>query len=314
MMLHHGISHIIILVLLTAPTSSAAVIYVDNQNGSDGHDGLSPEIQTALSGPVRTLRRGAELAQAGDMLFLRNTGKPYFEMLALSGGKHSGSPTRPFVVQGNGSVICGLRQIPSTGWRNVEGGLWQLSLTRKGHYYFFREGIAWPEYLPSEGRFLLTEIPEGYWTAHRGLVYFRLPPDQTPSDSSWTYAAEEQGVSLVDVRHVQIIDLQVLGFRVDGINVDNACRDVTLERVSSEHNGRAGLAAGGSSRVRLVNSRIRTNGRHSVLVTEVAAVEIEASDLGGVEPTVADRVPSAGSSEPSAAASTSEKLRPVVLK
>jgi hypothetical protein len=302
-----------ILALLAAPAASAAVIYVDNVNGSDGNDGLAPETQTVTTGPVRTLRRGTQLAQPGDTLFLRNTGTPYYEMLALSGGKHSGVSARPFRVEGNGSVLCGLRQIPKEGWNAAGPGLWQVSLTRKGYYRFFRDGVAWPEFHPPTASFSLDEIPEGHWTSRRGQVYFRVPLQQPPMESAWTYAAEDQGVSLVDVRQVVIVDLRVVGFRVDGINVDNACRHVTLERVASEHHGRAGLAVGGSSRVRLVNSRIVENGRYSVLVTEAAEVEIEASDLGGVAPTVAESAASP-SFRASAAASTSDNFKPVVLK
>ena len=312
-----------VLAALTASTAFAADIYVDNANGSDGNDGTASEIRTAVTGPVRTLLRGTQLLRRGDALVILNTGQPYYESLFLSGGRHSGNETFPLVVRGNGVTLSGQRPLPVEGWQSLGEGLWRLTLTRKGHYSFFNEGTAWPEFRPSE-TFTRDALPEGQWAPYRGDVYFRFAERRPPIDSNWTYAGDEQGVSLVDVRHVQIMDLNVVGFRVDGINVDNACRSVTLERVSVQHNGRAGVAVGGSSRVRLAGSRVTDNGRYSVLVTELAGIDVEACDLGGVEPTLAGigsvaRTPVADASGSpsaivSAAASTSANLRPVLYK
>jgi hypothetical protein len=299
---------------LAASSAFAVDIHVDNVNGSDGNDGLAAEIVTSFTGPVRTIRRGTELLRRGDALVIRNTGRPYFESLYLSGGRHSGYEEIPFIIHGNGAMLCGLRQLPSDGWRPVDEGLWRLTLTRKGYYRFFREGKAWPEFIPTATPFNFDELPEGHWASWQGAVYFRVPDRQPPADAQWTYAAGEQGISLVDVRNVLILDLQVAGFRVDGINADNTCRNIVVERVTTEHNGRAGLAVGGSARVVLRNSRVNANGRHSVLVTESAGVEVVESDLGGVEPTLVRSSPAASGVSVSAAASTSAKVRPVVLK
>jgi hypothetical protein len=303
-----------VLALLSASSAFAVEIYVDNVNGSDGFDGLTPDIESDYTGPVLTLQRGLKLLRNRDTLVLRNNGRPYFESLALVGARHSGSESHPLVIQGNGATLSGVRQLSNDGWQPLDNGLWRLSLTRKGHYRFFRDGNPWPEHRTESSVVNWDELPEGHWLAQRGAVYFRFPVKEPPVDRVWTYAAEEFGISLVDVRHVQIVDLNVQGFRVDGINADNACRAVTLERVVSQHNGRAGLAAGGTSRVRLAGSRIAGNGRHSVLVTEFAGVDIEASDLGGVEPTLVEAAPSKGGVSVSAAASTSANFSPVALK
>jgi hypothetical protein len=307
-----------ILLTVAGASAFAAEVYVDNVNGSDGYDGLSPEVSTAYSGPVRSLRRAAELLQRGDALVIRNTGNAYFEPLVLVGGRHSGSPGFPLVIRGNGAMLCGLRQLPADGWESLGGGRWRLTLTRKGYYRFFRGDEAWPEFR-SDTNWQLTDLPEGTWAPRHGQVFFRFPQNEPPANRTWTYAAEEQGLSLVDVRHVRIVDLEVLGYRVDGVNVDNACRDIVIERVSLSHNGRTGLAVGGSSHVKLTGSRVHDNGRHSVLVTELAGVEIEGSDLGGVAPTVesSSRLRASVrfvSASASAAASTSANFRPVGRK
>jgi len=302
--------------LLTASSACAVEIFVDNLNGSDSNNGAAPGIQSATTGPVRTLQRGVNLIRQGDSLVIMNHGQPYFEPLRLCGGRTSGQPSQPLIIEGNGALICGLRQLPSAGWQPVGEGLWRLTITRKGYYRFFKEGQALTEYLPASATFPVDELPENQWAPLHGAVYFRLPANQPPADQQWTYAAEEQGISLVDIRNVQINDLSVMGFRVDGINADNTCRNIVLDRIVSENNGRAGLAAGGSAKVRLQNSRIAENGRYSILVTESAGVDVQACDLGGVEPTVvkALRSPSPAGASLSAAASTSAKVKPVVLK
>jgi hypothetical protein len=308
-----------ILAAVAVTTSSAAEVYVDNVNGSDGYDGLAPDVRSAYTGPVRSLRRATQILQRADALVIHNTGRAYFEPLLLTGGRHSGLPGFPLVIRGNGAMLCGLRQLPADGWESLGAGLWRLTLTRKGSYRFFQGEQPWPEFRPEAG-WGLADLPEGEWASRQGQVYFRFPQNEPPNNRAWTYAADEQGLSLVDVRQVQILDLKVLGFRVDGVNVDNACRDVSLERIDVQHNGRAGLAVGGSARVKLAGSRLRDNGRYSVLVTELAGVEIEGSDLGGVEPTVVRSTPVGGgsvklvSASASAAASTSVSFSPVGRK
>lgn len=271
---------------IVASLADARSIYVDNLNGSDSYDGTSATIATKFSGPLQTIRRALKLAVGGDSIVIRNTGAPYAEVLNLAGGRHSGYPSEPFTIYGNGAVLSGVATLPSDGWQRQPDGLWRLSLTRKGSYRFFRAGLPVAEHVSSSRDWAPEELPLDHWTSHRGAVLFRFDDRQTPVAESWTYAAAELGISLVDVRHLRIVDLQIVGFRVDGVNADNNCRDVVLENVTVHNNGRAGLAVGGTSEVSLINCRILDNGRHSVLITERGGLRISGSDLGGVEPEV----------------------------
>lgn len=261
-------------------------IYVDNQSGSDGFDGYAPSSQTQITGPVQSLRQALKLARPSDEIVLTNTGVPYSESLNLSGGRHSGFPNEPLVIRGNGAVLNGTAELPSDGWQRQRNGLWRLSLTRKGYYRFFHEGQPVAQHTLSGRDWQLDEIALDHWVSDRGAIYFRFDDQRTPITERWSYAALEFGISLVDVRHVRIEDLTIVGYRIDGVNADNACRDVTLQNVILENHGRAGLAVGGSARVTVKNSRIAYNGEHSILVTERGGVELEACELGGVEPTV----------------------------
>lgn len=274
------------LLFAIATSIDARVIYVDNQNGWDGYDGFTADPTSQTTGPVQTIERALRLARQGDTIDLRNTGTPYRESIALSGINHSGYPQEPFVIQGNGAVLNGLAAIPSDGWRRVGEGLWRLSLTRKGHYRFFRGDQPVAEHRPTTGRVVLDELPVEHWVADRGAVIFRLPPDSTPQTESWSYAALEYGVSLVDVKHVELRGLTIQGCRVDGLALDNNCRAIRLDDVTLEQHGRCGLAINGTSHVTVTNSRIRENGRHAILITERAGVELVETDLDGAEPTL----------------------------
>ncbi|OYW20644.1 MAG: hypothetical protein B7Z55_06980 [Planctomycetales bacterium 12-60-4] len=275
-----------LVVALVAATADARNIYVDNQNGSDGNNGSAAEIETRVSGPVQTIRRALKLAVRADTIVLRNTGEPYAEVLNLVGGQHSGFPTEPFTIVGNGAVLSGVATVPSDGWQRQRDGLWRLSLTRKGTYRFFRDGLPVAEHVFASRDWSPAELPLDHWTSHRGAVLFHFDDRQTPITESWTYAAAELGISLVDVRHVRIVDLQIVGFRVDGVNADNNCNDVVLESVMLHNNGHAGLSIGGTSQVSVINSQITDNGRHSILITERGGLRLEDCELNGVEPTV----------------------------
>ncbi len=283
--LTRALTFVWLLTVLSSP-AEARIIYVDNLNGSDSYDGTALDIETKLTGPLQTIRRALKVAVRGDTITLRNTGEPYAEVLNLVGANHSGYETEPFTIYGNGATLSGVASLPSEGWQRQTDGLWRLSLTRKGSYRFFHDGQPIAEQVFAKRDWSPAELPLDHWTSHRGAVLFRFNDRRTPITESWSYAAAELGISLVDVRNVRIVDLQIVGFRVDGLNADNNCRNIVLDNVTLHHNGRAGLAVGGTSQVSVVNSRIADNGRHSVLITERGGLQLEGCDLGGVEPTV----------------------------
>ena len=276
---------------LLVTEGSARLIHVDNQNGNDANDGLSEEIQTAITGPIQTLRRALQIARQGDTINILNTGIPYAEELNLVGRNHSGFSNQPFVIQGNGAVLSGVALVPSEGWQSRSDGVWELSLTRKGYYRFFLDGESIPEQRFADSRWDPSELAVDHWARHRGVVRFRLADGVSPFSQNWTYAAAELGISLVNVSNVRIENLTVSGFRIDGINVDGNSSAITLDGVTVQHVGRAGVAIGGTSQVELLNSRVLDCGRDSVIITERAGAIIEGSDLGGVEPAVVPITP-----------------------
>lgn len=270
---------------LTLP-ASAREIHVDNRNGNDANDGLTPESQTVLTGPVLSLRQALRLARRGDTIILQNTGWPYSESLNLAGGNHSGFSNQPLTILGNGAVLSGVAPVPADGWQRTGDGLWELTLTRKGYYRFFLDGQAIPEQQFATSLWEAAELPLNHWASVRGKVRFRLSDDASPLAQNWSFATGEIGISLANVQNVRIENLTVVGFRVDGINADGNSREIALDGVTLQHHGRAGLAIGGTSQVTATDCQFLDNGRAAILITERGGVRLENCDLGGVEPTI----------------------------
>jgi hypothetical protein len=108
-----------------------------------------------------------------------------------------------------------------------------------------------------------------------------LPKGPDPlSDAPLEFAAEEVGITLLDTDGVVIRNLELRHYRLDGVNVHDRCRYVILDHVRLIENGRAGLAAGGSSLVGIRDSILAGNRVTQVLNAEVAQTEILDCQLG----------------------------------
>jgi len=260
----------LLLIGLLAATGSAAAteIYVDNIIGRDADDGLTPGGREGNTGPVQSLERAVQLAGFADVIVLANTGTPYYGSISLMGHRNSGTAYTPFVIQGNGATISGLRTLPPGSWQKESRNLWKLTFTRKGYYRLLREGRPLPEYLPHDGLDPRPQLPAGEWVAWQGSVYFRQNRIESPEDEAFTYAADQTGISLHQVSNVVISDLKIQHFRFDGLHAQGLCDGITLDNVVSMENGRAGVVSSGASRIEIFGGQIKANGRHQLLVLD----------------------------------------------
>ena len=262
----------------------AGDIYVDNLIGNDTYDGALERPVDSGSGPVQSLRRAMHLARFGDRIVLTREGAVYYDSLSLTGLRHSGTAERPFTIIGNGATISGARAVPPEGWRRSGPDLWMLSLTRKGYYRLMRDGLSLPELRPETNVNPLDALTAGQWTAWRGQVYFRTDGDP-PTTQSFSYSADQTGLTLYQVEHVRIVGVTLRDFRFDGLRAQNMCRSVTLEDVNCVNNGHAGIAVSGTSRIEMIGGSLAENGRHSLLVSSPAAANLQ-DVTTDVEPTV----------------------------
>ncbi|WP_010584623.1 right-handed parallel beta-helix repeat-containing protein [Schlesneria paludicola] len=245
--------------------AEAREIYVDNLHGRNLNDGLIPDITQAKAGPVRTISRALDLAKSADVIVLKNTGTPYYESISLTGSRHSGIDTHPFVIQGNGSTISGLRSIPRDGWREVGPSLWKLTFTRKGYYQILRNGRLVPEFLADGEQDPLAALPPGHWVSWRGSVYFRQDQPAYPSDQAFAFSAEQTGISLHHVNNVLITNVTLQHFRFDGLHAQGLCNQVELDNVTAIENGRAGIVASSASKLQIFGGSVARNGRHEIM-------------------------------------------------
>jgi hypothetical protein len=179
-------------------------------------------------------------------------------------------------------VVSGAKIVPFEAWKYVGNEVWQFIPRRKAWYQLIRGDKALPEHRSPPGAATLPEIPPGHWCVWRGSIFYRTMPGktQTRDDPPLAFAAEEVGLTLLDVEGIAIHNLELRHFRLDGINVHDRCKQIILDSVRLIENGRAGLATGGSSLVGLKDSTVAGNRYAQILNAEVAQTEILTSQLG----------------------------------
>ena len=269
----------LIVVLTLARTAVASEIYVNNSSGRDANDGQTLIAHDGNTGPVHSLERAAQLAQFGDVIVLMNTGKPYYGSLSLTGDRHSGAANRPFVVEGNGSIISGLRSVPHASWQHEGHRLWKLTLTRKGYYRLLRNGQTLPEEVSHSGGDPRLTLKPGHWAAWQGSLYFRQDGIDRPESQDFAYAADQTGISLHQVNHVLITNVTLQHFRFDGLHAQGLCHHIVLENVNAMENGRAGVVSSGASQLEIWGGRIGNNGRHQLLILDRSTANPDNCDI-----------------------------------
>jgi hypothetical protein len=275
----------VLLAALSSPALAAGTIYVDSRRGNDALDGTTVTQVAARSGPVRTLSRAVRSVGPGDRIVLANNGTPYLGGLALYGLQQSGSPALPIEIIGNGCVLTGAKPIEPSAWKMIDGDVWRITPSRKGWYQLVLDGVAVPETPCPADAATRPDLAPGSWCAFSGAIYYHPAGELDPPEEPLALADEQTGLSLVAVEHVVIRDLTVRHFRQDGVHLFDRCRDVTLENVVCEANGRAGIVVGGTSNVVLRNVTCQANRAESLLVEELGVADAEESTFD-VAPTV----------------------------
>lgn len=274
---HFAAALILTLGALALRTTAAGDLYVDNRDGDDIFDGRSQHEVNDRAGPVKTIRRALQRVRLGDTIHIANHGIPYYESLEIVGSRFSGG----FHIEGNGAVVSGAKEAPFEAWKPLGNGVWKFIPRRKAYYQLVSGDRAVPEFAGAAGATSLPAIPAGQWAAWHGAIYYHVLPAKpgAAADAPLSFAAEEVGITLLDVDDVVIHNLELRHFRLDGINVHDRCRNIVLDHVRLIENGRAGLAVGGSSLVGIKDSEISGNRVAQVLNAEVAQTEIISTKL-----------------------------------
>lgn len=264
--------------LLAAGTASARDIYVDNLSGDDSLNGIRPIATSATDGPVRTLTKALRIALQGDRIVLSQgsmANRPadeslpigiYRESVTLVGERHSGFRATPLIIEGNGAVLDGSSPVPDEAWEQVQGDLYRFQPPRMAYQQLFIAGrpIARKRALTTEGA--LPELRPLEWCLAGGYAYLCVEPTKMPQEYGVSFADLTVGITLYKVHDVDIRNLTIQGFQLDGINAHDGVRRTRLLNLTSRGNGRSGVCISGGSRVELTGVTLGDNGEAQLLL------------------------------------------------
>ncbi len=228
---------------------------------------------------MRTIAKALHRAQSGDRIVLASTGQPYRESVSLVGGRHSGTPSKPFVIAGNGAVLDGSAAVPSWAWENYRGGVFRFAPPHVEFQQLFLNGRPAKRVEDNPAADGPPKLAPLEWCLHRGFIYFRVEELRLPDEYGITYAEKEVGVTLYRVKWVAIEDLTVQGFQRDGINAFNSDVQVSLIRLTCRGNGRSGITVGGASLVDIDTCLIGDNGKAQLWTLPWSETYIRSSEL-----------------------------------
>lgn len=172
-------------------------LYV-SPGGDDGNDGLT--AQTA----VRSVQRGANLAQPGDVVLV--AAGIYREQVALP---RSGSASQPIVFRGQpGAVLDGAELLPAgSAWEASQGTFRRADANATTHVVS-DQGRLYRYSSLAELQALGAGAPGGFWQGG-GFLYLKLSDGGSPAARTIHVARRENGF-LVDGRsHIRIEGLEI---------------------------------------------------------------------------------------------------------
>ncbi|MBI1246519.1 hypothetical protein GC197_01585 [bacterium] len=250
---------IALLLILVARPARCGDIFVNNVQGDDRNTGRISNPEGAGSGPIATISKALRIANKGDRIIISNTGVPYRESLSIQGGRNSGWDSYPFTIQGNGAILDGRATVPVDAWKHVQEDVYCFAPIYKTYQQLYLEDRP-AKRVDLNSRDELDRLKPLEWSLVDGMIFFRTEETRGPGSYSLTFSARRTGITLYEVRHIQIMDLTVQGFQLDGINAHSNCSDTQLIAITSRGNGRSGVSVGGASRVMLAKSLLGDNG------------------------------------------------------
>jgi hypothetical protein len=259
-------------------TANAKDLFVNNVVGDDRRDGSSPMVVGTTGGPCRSIRRALQHAQSRDRIILAKTDQPYRESITLQAGQHSGSPTEPFELVGNGAILDGTQPIPLRAWEHVRDHLFRFSPSRLSYQMVYLGDRPAARRVPDrEGG--LPELQPLQWSLYERQVYFRTEDQKLPSDYPLAASNLTVGITLYDVHDVVIRDLIIQGFQLDGVNAHDNVFSGELRNLNCRGNGRSGVSIGGASRIQLVECLVVDNGSAQLRTEGHCKVELIRCEL-----------------------------------
>ena len=267
----------------TANLAKATDFYVDNMIGDDRNNGLSPESEGTRIGPMRTIGRALKAAKAGDAIVLAKTEQPYRECITLQGARHSSDGLLPFRIIGNEAVLDGTVPVDENAWKFSQGTVFNFRPHLVGYQQLYIDGKpAKHKGLGSVDK--LDQLEPLQWTMIDGRVYFCAEEGRLPQDYAISYCGHAVGITLYSVRGVEIQDVTVQGFQLDGINAHDNVFSTKIVGSILRGNGRSGIHVGGASRVAIEACLVGSNAVAQIHCSDYCKVAVESCDVLDSDP------------------------------
>lgn len=166
--------------------------------GDDANTGLTP--QTA----VRSVQRGANLAQAGDVVLI--AAGIYREQVALP---RSGTAAQPIVFRGQpGAILDGAETLPAgSAWEASQGVFRRADATATWHVVA-DQGRLYRYNSLADLQALGAGAPGGFWQGG-GFLYLKLSDGSSPSAHAIHVARRENGLLIDGRSHIRIEGLEI---------------------------------------------------------------------------------------------------------
>ena len=218
------------LLLFLSSTALAQTYYVNNQAGSDANDGRSGKTAFA------TIARAVKAARTSDTIVLANTGTPYREAIPLRG--LGGTPAKPFVIEGNGATITGLKPLPAASWKQEGNGIWLFPVERKpyGNPFLVHAGRRLTPAKSAE----TIEVGQFLWDDEG--IRFRPEAGKSIADTPLEATLIDSGVAIGGASYIVCRNLVSEFHSNDGFNIHGDCRGVVFENIEARHNGDDGFS------------------------------------------------------------------------
>lgn len=224
--------------------------YVDNRLGDDQFSGRL-RLPASGDGPVRTIAKALRVCGAADRIVIANTGMAYRESFTLVGGRHSGLPDFPFVVEGNGAMLDGRTLVPAEAWSVFRGDVYRFRPPRQASAMLYLGERPARFHPPLERQNGAPRLEPLEWSLVDGYIWFRVEQGKLIEDYPLSIAALAVGVGLYHVHDVVVSNLVVQGYQLDGVNAHDGVSMCRLSNVTSRGNGRSGFTVANASRVLL---------------------------------------------------------------
>jgi hypothetical protein len=181
------------------------------------------------------------------------------------------------VIEGNGAILDGAAPVSEEAWQHDRGDVFRFRPQRMSYQQLFFEGRPLVRRQPTAGR--LPELAPREWALLGGWIYFRVEPGQPPQSYELSCAGLQTGITIYHAHDVEIRNLVVQGFQLDGVNAHDGVRAAQLVGITARGNGRSGISVAGSSKVALDHCVCGNNGAVQLRVEGVSQTVVNASKL-----------------------------------